>query len=63
MCESTKKGVELFSFVCWSASYTMKFHSLDQLVEDIRRFQEISFLDALAYEQSNVHFNRASRVV
>lgn len=39
----------------------MKLHFLDHMVDDVRGFEDISVLDASAYEQFNVHMERADR--
>lgn len=39
--------------------YTTKFHLLDNLMENIRRFRNISVIDACFYQQSNVHIKMA----
>lgn len=50
--------MELFDSVYQSEIHTMKFHSLDHSVEEVRKFGDISVLTTTAYERLNVHIKR-----
>lgn len=54
-----KDIVKLFSLVCTTAMYTMKLHLLDLLVDDVRRFGDMSVLDDSPYEQLSFHIKSA----
>lgn len=56
-----KEAVKLFFSVSKSGLYKMKFHHWHHLVKDVRRFRDISVLDASAYEHLNVHIKRSYR--
>lgn len=43
----------MFSLVCASGQFTLKFHHSYHLVENISRFESLSALDASLYEQYN----------
>lgn len=47
--------VGCFDSVCTLGLYTIKFY----LLENIKQFWDISFLDASAYKQFNDHIERA----
>lgn len=49
-CAFKGNVVKLFSSVCPSEIYTMKFHSMGHLLADVRRFWEISTPNAPAYK-------------
>lgn len=54
VCEFKYVVMKFFS-VCTSIVYTMNFHFLDHLVEDLKRFGDVSVLDASLYKQFRVH--------
>lgn len=45
-----KRGRGMFSSVCTSVIHTIKFHLLRHLIENVRRFGDISGVDASAHE-------------
>lgn len=56
-----KEAVESLPTLCMLGVYTTRFHLLQQLVQDARRFGDISFRDAPAYEQFQLNIKRADR--
>lgn len=55
-----KIGIEdLLSSVCNSQLYTMKLNLLESLLEDDRKFGDISNFDDTIYEQFNSHNKKA----
>lgn len=54
-----KEVTELSSTVCTLGGNTIKFHFLYRLMEDDRRFGDVSFLELSAYGQFTVHIKRA----
>lgn len=59
MSGSRKEVAELFSSVCSSRAYEMKFSFMGHMEDDVRRFGKISGLQAFAYKSSNMHFQKA----
>lgn len=59
--EFENETLVLFSS-CWkSAVYTMKFHSLSQLLKYTRSSGDLSILEESVYEQFSTHIKRAYR--
>lgn len=52
--EFKKDVVELFSSICGSGVYTMKFHFLDHFVKIVKQFGKIAVLYASASEMSTI---------
>lgn len=59
--EFKRELVERFDDHCESGLYTLKFHLLDHMVEDIRKFGTLSVLDGSPFEHFNVHIKQAYR--
>lgn len=51
-----------FASHCPSGLYTLKYHLLDHLVEDLERFGSISFMDAGPFEHFNVVIKQSYRM-
>lgn len=47
---------------CETGFYTLKFHFLDYLVENLESFGNLETLGASPYERFNVHIKRAYRI-
>lgn len=56
-CDFKKKVLELFSSVCMSILYKMKFQLENHMVKDVRKFEDLSVLDVSSYERFNAHSN------
>lgn len=50
VCEFKTEVLELFSLVCKLELYAINFHSLEHLVENVRRFGGLSLFDVSSYE-------------
>lgn len=53
--------VETFKDHCEKGLFTLKFHTMDHLAEDISRFGSCKFLDAGAFEHFNLAIKRSYR--
>lgn len=56
-----KSFCEVSNAYCKSGLYTLKFHLLDDLAEDVDRLGIFQLLDSSAFEQNNVHIRSAHR--
>lgn len=61
VCDFKKDFVKLCFSPCRSRVYTIALHFLDDIVEDITRFGNVSLLDVSAYDQSKSYIKRAYR--
>lgn len=59
VCEFKKEVVEFFSSASSSGVYTMNFHFLDHLVQNIKTLGDINILYGSVYEQFNDHIKKA----
>jgi len=53
--------IAFFGDYCDKGVFTLKFHLLDHMVDDLRRFGSLSVLDASAYEHFNTDIKSAVR--
>lgn len=58
-CELLVK--ELFDVPCQAGLYTLKFHMLDPVIEDMDRFGSLELLNSCAFERFKVQIKRAYR--
>lgn len=60
-CASSKKFMELLSSLFLSEKVTVELRLVKDLAIELKRFEDISVLEASAYEQSDVHIRKSCR--
>lgn len=52
--------VEMFAMNCDYGLYTLQYHLLDRIVEDIRRLGSVTVLDSSPHEHLNMHIKQGN---